>query len=94
MLSIVILGLNIILVSRTPYKLQNVAAEIVEKYSKVETKIIEVDFAKEDPSSYIPKIEEAIKVQWSIPTFKKMHTQYAERTLNAIENVFNRTFTG
>ena len=55
--------------SRTPYKLQNVAAEIVEKYSKVETKIIEVDFAKEDPSSYIPKIEEAIKVQWSIPTF-------------------------
>jgi len=54
-------GLNIILVSRTPYKLQNVAAEIVEKYSKVETKIVEVDFAREDPTSYIPKIEEAIK---------------------------------
>jgi len=54
-------GLNIILVSRTPYKLQNVAAEIEEKYSGVKTKIIAVDFAKEDSSTYIPKIEESIK---------------------------------
>jgi len=54
-------GLNIILISRTPYKLQNVAAEIEEKYSGVKTKIIEVDFAKEDSTSYIPKIEESIK---------------------------------
>ena len=56
-------GLNIILISRTPYKLQNVAAEIEEKYSGVKTKIIEVDFAKEDSTSYIPKIEESIKAQ-------------------------------
>ena len=59
-------GLNIILISRTTYKLQNVAAEIEEKYSGVKTKIIEVDFAKEDSTSYIPKIEESIKVQWPI----------------------------
>ena len=59
-------GLNIILISRTPYKLQNVAAEIEEKYSGVKTKIIEVDFAKEDSTSYIPKIEESIKAQWPI----------------------------
>ena len=31
-------GLNIILVSRSPYKLQNVAAEIEEKYSGIKTK--------------------------------------------------------
>ena len=59
-------GLNIILISRTPYKLQNVAAEIEEKYPGVKTKIIEVDFAKEDSTSYIPKIEESIKAQWPI----------------------------
>ena len=49
--------------------MQNVAAEIEEKYSGVKTKIIEVDFAKEDSTSYIPKIEESIKAQW--PIFKK-----------------------
>jgi len=54
-------GLNIVLVSRSTHKLENVAAEIVEKYSNVDTKIIEVDFVKEDSSSYIPKIEESIK---------------------------------
>ena len=59
-------GLNIILISRTTSKLQNVAAEIEEKYSGVKTKIIEVDFAKEDSTSYIPKIEESIKAQWPI----------------------------
>ena len=31
-------GLNIVLVSRSPYKLQNVAAEIEEKYSGIKTK--------------------------------------------------------
>ena len=46
--------------------MQNVAAEIEEKYSGVKTKIIEVDFAKEDSTSYIPKIEESIKAQWLI----------------------------
>ena len=46
--------------------MQNVAAEIEEKYSGVKTKIIEVDFAKEDSTSYIPKIEESIKAQWPI----------------------------
>ena len=59
-------GLNIILISRTHYKLQNVAAEIEEKYSGVKTKIIDVDFAKEDSTSYIPKIEESIKAPWPI----------------------------
>jgi len=54
-------GLNIILVSRSPYKLQNVAAEIEQKYSGIKTKIIEVDFSKEDATSYIPKIEDSIK---------------------------------
>jgi len=40
-------GLNIVLVSRTKSKLQEVAAEIEEKY-KVETKIIDIDFTKEE----------------------------------------------
>ena len=31
-------GLNIVLVSRSPYKLQNVAAELEEKYSGIKTK--------------------------------------------------------
>ena len=31
-------GLNIILVSRSPYKLQNVAAELEQKYSGIKTK--------------------------------------------------------
>ena len=54
-------GLNIVLVSRTPFKLQNVAAEIEQKYSSIKTRIIEVNFAKEDPSTYIPRIEDSIK---------------------------------
>ena len=39
-------GLNLVLVSRTPHKLQNVAAEITEKY-KVRTKIVDIDFTTE-----------------------------------------------
>ena len=35
-------GLNVVLVSRTPYKLQNVAAEIEEKYSGVKTKYVQI----------------------------------------------------
>lgn len=31
-------GLNVVLVSRSPYKLQNVAAEIEEKYSGIKTR--------------------------------------------------------
>lgn len=31
-------GLNIVLVSRTPFKLQNVAAEIEQKYSSIKTR--------------------------------------------------------
>ncbi len=31
-------GLNVVLVSRSPYKLQNVAADIESKYSSVKTK--------------------------------------------------------
>ena len=49
--------------SRSPYKLQNVGDEIEEKCSNVKTKIIQVDFAKEDSTTYIPKIEESIKAQ-------------------------------
>jgi len=40
-------GMKIVLVSRTPFKLQNVAAEIGSKYS-AETKIVDVDFTKSD----------------------------------------------
>eukprot|EP00090_Calanus_glacialis_P042096 TRINITY_DN74763_c0_g1_i1.p1 TRINITY_DN74763_c0_g1~~TRINITY_DN74763_c0_g1_i1.p1 ORF type:complete len:307 (-),score=112.39 TRINITY_DN74763_c0_g1_i1:193-1113(-) len=39
-------GLNIVLISRTPSKLQDVAAEIEEKY-KVKTKIVDIDFTKD-----------------------------------------------
>jgi len=54
-------GMNVVLVSRSPYKLQNVAAEIEQKFTGVKTKIIDVDFVKEDCSSYIKKIEDGIK---------------------------------
>ncbi|XP_042857210.1 very-long-chain 3-oxoacyl-CoA reductase-like [Penaeus japonicus] len=40
-------GMKVVLVSRTPFKLQNVAAEINSKYG-TETKIIDVDFTKTD----------------------------------------------
>lgn len=40
-------GMKVVLVSRTPFKLQNVAAEIHSKYG-TETKIIDVDFTKID----------------------------------------------
>ena len=39
-------GQNIVLVSRTVSKLQEVAAEIEEKY-KVKTKIVDIDFTKD-----------------------------------------------
>ncbi|TRY76514.1 hypothetical protein TCAL_03530 [Tigriopus californicus] len=52
-------GLNIILVSRTPFKLQNVAAEIESKY-KVKTKIIDIDFTAKD-QDYIPRLQTEIK---------------------------------
>jgi len=53
-------GLNIILVSRTPFKLQNVAADIESKYKGIKTKIIDVDFSS-DPATYIPRVEEALR---------------------------------
>jgi 17beta-estradiol 17-dehydrogenase / very-long-chain 3-oxoacyl-CoA reductase len=53
-------GLNIILVSRTPFKLQNVAADIESKYLGIRTKIIDVDFSSSH-ETYIPRIEEAIR---------------------------------
>ena len=40
-------GQNIVLVSRTLSKLQEVAAEIEEKY-KVKTKVIDIDFTKDE----------------------------------------------
>eukprot|EP00095_Tigriopus_kingsejongensis_P000962 maker-scaffold83_size396513-snap-gene-1.20 protein:Tk00962 transcript:maker-scaffold83_size396513-snap-gene-1.20-mRNA-1 annotation:"hypothetical protein DAPPUDRAFT_301034" len=52
-------GLNIILVSRTPYKLQNVAAELESTY-KVKTKIIDIDFTTSE-SDYLPKLTNEIK---------------------------------
>jgi len=54
-------GLNIVLVSRSPFKLQNVSAEIEAKYSGIKTKIVEVDFAQEDPSKYVPRLEDSLK---------------------------------
>ena len=56
-------GLNIVLVSRSPFKLQNVAAEIESK-CKVKTKIIDVDFSH-DEASFKGKIESGIKVRRS-----------------------------
>lgn len=52
-------GLNIVLVSRTPFKLQNVAAEIESKY-KVKTKIIDIDFTSSD-KDYIPRLQTELK---------------------------------
>ncbi len=43
---------------RSPYKLQNTAAEIESKY-KVKTKIVDVDFTDSD-KEYIPKVEKEI----------------------------------
>ncbi|MCL4139656.1 UNVERIFIED_CONTAM: hypothetical protein GTU68_003907 [Idotea baltica] len=47
-------GLNVVLISRTPFKLQNVSSEILSKYN-VETKIIDVDFTKTDIYDRIEK---------------------------------------
>lgn len=47
-------------VSRTPFKLQNVAADIESKYKGIRTKIIDVDFTTSH-ETYIPRIEEAIR---------------------------------
>ena len=52
-------GLNVVLVSRNPDKLKNVADQI-EKCHKVNTKIIPVDFKASD-AEYIPNLREAIK---------------------------------
>ena len=53
-------GLNIVLVSRTTSKLQDVAAEIEQKY-KVKTRIIAIDFTKDQ--NVQEKIESETKVQ-------------------------------
>ncbi|XP_068223698.1 very-long-chain 3-oxoacyl-CoA reductase [Palaemon carinicauda] len=47
-------GMKVVLISRTPFKLQNVAAEINTKHG-VETKIIDVDFTKDDIYDRIEK---------------------------------------
>lgn len=54
-------GLNIILVSRTPFKLQNVAADIESKYKGIKTKIVDIDFANSTSAEYLPRVEEAIR---------------------------------
>lgn len=51
-------GINVVLVSRTLAKLQDVAAEIEEKY-KVKTRVIAVDF--NDADTVFDKISEGIK---------------------------------
>jgi len=51
-------GINIVLVSRTLSKLQDVAKELEEKY-KVSTRVIAVDFT--EPDSVFNKISEGIK---------------------------------
>lgn len=45
--------MNIVLVSRTKAKLEDVAAEIGQKYTNIRTKIIAVDFTKLDIYSTI-----------------------------------------
>ena len=52
-------GLNVVLVSRSPDKLRNVAGKI-ENNHKVETKIVPVDFKTSD-AEYIPKVREVIQ---------------------------------
>jgi len=55
-------GLNIVLVSRSPYKLQNVAAEIEQKH-KVKCKIVDIDFTKdEDVFERIKKETDGLEV--------------------------------
>ncbi|XP_076061698.1 hydroxysteroid 17-beta dehydrogenase 12 spidey isoform X2 [Oratosquilla oratoria] len=54
-------GINIVLVSRTPYKLQNVAAELSSKYN-VETKIIDVDFTSTSIYERITKELEGLEI--------------------------------
>jgi len=51
---------NIVLISRTPFKLQNVSADIESKF-KVRTKILDVDFANHSSKDYVPRIEGIIK---------------------------------
>jgi len=54
-------GLNIVLVSRTPHKLQNVGAEIAEKY-KVKTKIVDIDFTT-DKEVYERIVKETVGLE-------------------------------
>ncbi len=51
-------GLNIVLVSRSPFKLQNTAAEIESRF-KVKTKIVDIDFTGDD-REYLPKLDQQI----------------------------------
>lgn len=53
-------GLNIILVSRTQAKLENVAADIESKFNGIRTRTIAVDFTS-NHEEYIQKIEESIR---------------------------------
>jgi 17beta-estradiol 17-dehydrogenase / very-long-chain 3-oxoacyl-CoA reductase len=52
-------GLNIVLVSRSPVKLEHVASEIETKY-KVKTKTVDIDYSSSD-EKYIPRLEEDLK---------------------------------
>lgn len=45
-------GFNVFLVSRTESKLAELATEIEKKYDHVETKILPMDFARNDPADY------------------------------------------
>jgi len=52
-------GLNILLVSRSPSKLQNVAAEI-ENERKVQVKTVQIDFSGDD-KEYVAKLQREIE---------------------------------
>lgn len=45
-------GWNLVLISRTESKLQTLASELEEKYAGVKTKILSMDFARNDDSDY------------------------------------------
>ena len=53
-------GLNIVLVSRTPAKLDRVKTEIRSKYG-VDVTTVAIDFANDDPNDYMKKLVEAVK---------------------------------
>lgn len=53
-------GMNIVLISRNPAKLETVANEIRANHRNIQVKTVAVDFTTSD-TEYIPRVEEALK---------------------------------